>query len=126
MLAALVVTWAVIPVSPAGYWRGSAFDCLCSSDTVVEFSGNVVTFHQDPWHPLPSGEIIQSDLSGSYTRESWNRYHWLSDVKGSEADYLLHPGWLFMRLTYVPTSENHWAIREWNLSRLRKTWASRE
>ena len=127
MLAVLVLARVAIPVPPTGYWRGPLFDCLCNSITVMEFKDGHASVHWDhlPIEDAPtSSGPVETWPAGDYQRESRSTYRWKWVEGGGNEPYLIRPGWLFARFTYPPTGEKWWAVREWNLFRLRKIWAA--
>ncbi len=121
---ALVVVAAlrfVIPVSPVGYWRGSYFDCLCSADMVGEFHDGAVKYHLLPWNDSEANlDEVETHPAGTYERSGWSSFGWYqSDAKGSRT-LALKPGWLFCRIIDPQSGQVWWAMREFNLNRLRR------
>ena len=124
---ALVVVAAlrlVIPVSPAGYWRSSYFDCLCSADMVGEFHEGAVKYHLLPWNDAGANlDRVETHPAGTYERSGWSSFGWNpSDAKVSQK-LALKPGWLFCRIVDPQSGQVWWAIREFSWGRLRRLQA---
>jgi hypothetical protein len=104
----------VIPVSPAGYWRGSYFDCLCSAEMVGEFCGSAAQFHLLLWE----SDDLETHPWGSYKRSGWNSFSWTQPPPYDTHQLMLKPGWLFCRIVDPRSGQVWWAIREFNFFRL--------
>ena len=117
----------VIPISPAGYWRGPFFDCLCHADMVGEFNRGKARYHLLPWADsgVDSGEA-ETQSAGSYERSGWRSFVWNhSDARGSQK-LDLKPGWLFCRIVDPQSGQVWWATREFNFARLIRIYQQRD
>lgn len=116
-----------IPVSPAGYWRGSYFDCLCSADMVGEFHDGAVKYHLLPWNDSGANlDRVETHPAGTYERSGWSSFGWnQSDAKGSQR-LALKPGWLFCRIIDPQSGQVWWATRELNIARLGRIHRQRD
>lgn len=118
-LGFVIAARLVIPVSPAGYWRGSYFDCLCSAETVGEFRDGAAKHHLLPWaDSVANSDKVETHPAGTYERSGWCSFAWnQSDARGSHK-FALKPGWLFCRIVDLRSGQVWWAIREFNFARL--------
>ena len=124
---ALVVVAAlrlVIPVSPAGYWRSSYFDCLRSADMVGEFHDGTVRCHLLPWaESVANSDKVETHFSGSYRRSGRSSFVWNQSAPKDSHELALAPGWLFCRIIDPQSGQVWWAIREFSWGRLRRLQA---
>lgn len=118
-LGFLVTFRLVIPVSPAGYWSGPYFDCLCGADMVGEFQDGAALHHLLP--RADSGgntDSVETHPAGTYERSGWSSFVWnQSDARGNQK-LNLKPGWLFCRIVDPKSGQIWWATREFNFARL--------
>jgi hypothetical protein len=115
-VAVVLLARLAAPTSPAGYWRGPVFDCLCSSDVTAPFSEGRVLIHHEPWDPTLTGSTADG---GRYRRLGLHSFEWEQPkIRGGMFTSIVRPGWVFARYTDSQTREVSWAIREFNIRRL--------